>query len=436
MAGWQRLRRWDVATAFLVVPGMAVFVAGVFIAVVRGGGAVLGQTRTPHPALSVLATAIVALGFEPVRRWLRPLAAGLVHGARPAPYDLLTAGYATDGVPARMARLLAQATGARYAEVWLVVDGSGVPVATWPASAQAEARADAGASADTGSLEDAIVPGRRTLPVRRGDELLGHLVVGERSGHPLTPVEERLFAGLAAQAGLALHAVAVRAELTRRLAESGRRAAELRAARERIVAAEDEERRRLERDIHDGAQQHLVALAVQLRLARTLVARGSPRAASVVADLVPAAQDAIDTIADLSRGIYPRLLADGGLRAALAAALPARSGPMDLVIDDLGPVPRDVEAAVYFCCLEALQNAAKHAGPARVSVRITRRSGRIDVIVADDGRGFVAAAAAGAGRGLVNMRDRVEALGGALQIAAAPGHGTVVTARVPVAEIR
>ncbi len=207
--------------------------------------------------------------------------------------------------------------------------------------------------------------------------------------------EERLFRGLAAQAGLPLRAVALRAELAERLRDSTRRAAELLASRERVVTAQDEERRRLERDIHDGAQQHLVALAVQLRLAGTLVARESPRAAGVVAGQRPAAVDAITTLADLAHGIYPRQLAEAGVGAGLAAAVTA---PVDIAVDDLGRLPTEIESALYFCALEARQNLAKHAGGSRVSVRAGRVPGAVELVVSDDGPWF-APDTVGAGRG-------------------------------------
>ncbi len=411
MARW---RLADAGTAALVFVGMALFVAAVYGVVVRGGAALAGEPDRPPILLSVLATAIVALGLEPVRHRLRRAATKLTGRTRVAPYDLLI-GFSTDAVPARMAQLLVEATGARAAEVLLYVNGALTPVAAWPPGAT-----------PTGN--------RRTLVVRHGGETLGELAIS--IGTPLSPVEEKLFAGLAAQAGLALRAVARRAELAERLRDSTRRAQELRASRERVVAAQDEERRRLERDIHDGAQQHLVALAVQLRLAGTLVARSSPRAPGVVSGLRTAAADAIATLADLSRGIYPAQLAEGGVGPALAAGGAARDGsggaPAYLAIDDLGRLPPELESALYFCALEALQNAAKHASGSRVRVRAGRvTGGAVELVVSDDGPGF-APGIVGGGRGLANMADRAEAVGGELSIVSRPGAGTAVTVRVPV----
>jgi signal transduction histidine kinase len=414
---------------------MALFAAVVFVAVVRGGGALIGEIDSPNLALSVLATAIVALGFEPVRRWLRPIAARFARGERAAPYEVLTrlptevtGVYATDEVPARMAELLAAATGARYSQVWLAVNGQLVPAATWPPGTADEpsiSTAPDHAPPDPTSP----APGRRVHAVRHGSELLGVLVVQERDRQPLTPTEEKLFAGLAEQAGLVLRAVRLRAELAVRLRESTERAAELRASRKRIVAALDEERQRLERDIHDGAQQHLVALAVNLRLAQTLIARSPGRALPVLAQLRTAAEETIGILSELSRGIYPRLLADVGLPAALKAAVGAGTMPVELCVDDIARPPSDVEAMLYFCCLEALQNAAKHSHAARIVVRVRSVAEGVELVVSDDGDGFSPLSVA-PGRGLANLRDRAESAGGSLSVESQPGRGTVVAVRV------
>src|SRR5215218_3399492 len=196
MAGWRRLRGWEAAPAAFVLVGMALFAAAVYIAVVRGGGALIGETDSPNLALSVLATAIVALGFEPVRRWLRPVAARLARGERAAPYEVLTrlptevtGVYATDEVPARMAELLAAATGAHYAQVWLLVNGQLVPAATWPPRVAEEpwlSTAPDDAPPDPTDLAQPV-DGRRVLAVRHGSELLGVLVLQERDRQPLTP---------------------------------------------------------------------------------------------------------------------------------------------------------------------------------------------------------------------------------------------------------
>jgi signal transduction histidine kinase len=258
----------------------------------------------------------------------------------------------------------------------------------------------------------------------------------ERPGLPLTAVEERLFTGLAAQAGLVLRLVAVRAELEARHDELVARADELKASRERLIETQDAERRRLERDIHDGAQQHLVALTVNLRLAQTIAVRSPERAARVLAEQADAARVAIETLSSLSRGIYPRLLADEGLVPALRLAV--ATSPIPVTIDTVTAVrlPTPVEAALYFCCMEAVQNAAKHSGARSVWVQFGEDQGRCRLTIVDNGAGFDPGQAlgSGTGAGLVNMRDRLDAVGGTVTVESVSGMGTTVTAVVRMPE--
>ena len=253
------------------------FVVLVYVVIVLGGGVLIGHTASPSVPLSVLATAVVALAFEPVQARLEAFASRTMHGGVASPYDVLSrfsetvsGSYAAEELPSRMARVLAEGTGAEWSQVWLVVGDRPRLAATWPPEATRERAA--------GDLRDTVedeVAGRRSLEVRHGSEVLGVLVVQEHEHRPLTTVEERLFEGLARQAGPVLRGARLRAQLELRRAELSARADELRGSRERLVDLQDEERRLLERDIHDGAQQHLVALAVNLRLAQTLAAAGA-----------------------------------------------------------------------------------------------------------------------------------------------------------------
>jgi signal transduction histidine kinase len=424
----------------VVMLGLAGFVVGVYVLVVLGGGALIGRTDSPSLLLSVLATAVVALGFAPVQAALERAATTVGRAGAPSPYNVLsrfsetvTGGYATEDLPAGMSKLLAQGTGARWAQVWLTVSDNLVLAATWPAEADADEtppnlRPDA--CDDTGE-------GRRALTVRQGGQLLGVLRLQERPGLPLTSVEERLFSGLAAQAGLVLRLAGLQAELGGRHEELLARAEELKASRERLIEAQDAERRRLERDIHDGAQQHLVALAVNLRLAQTVAARSPERAARVLAEQADAAREAIETLSSLSRGIYPRLLSDEGLVSALRSAVATSAIPVTIDGDGVGRLPTAVEAAMYFCCMEAVQNAAKHSGARIVTVRLGEDQSLWRLTVTDDGSGFDQAQirAAGAGAGLANMRDRLDAVGGTVSIASLSGKGTAVTALVARTEV-
>ena len=331
LAALRRRSRREWLAAALVLAGLAGFVLLVYVVVVLGGGVLIGHTTSPDVTLSVLATAVVALAFGPVQARLEALASRAVHGGQPSPYDVLArfsqnvSSHPTEELPTRMARVLADGTGAAWTQVWLVVGDRTTLAATWPPDATREPAAGEPAPADD------AVPGRRSRQVRQGGELLGVLVVQEREHVPLTSVEERLFAGLASQAGLVLRGARLRAELEGRLVELTARAGELSASRQRMVDAQDAERRRLERDIHDGAQQHLVALAVNLRLAETLAHRSPERADVLLAAQEQAAVDAIETLVHLSRGIYPRLLADRGLASALEVAVGNSPVPVTVI---------------------------------------------------------------------------------------------------------
>ena len=198
------MRRWrrspgDRQAGLLVLGGLAAFVGGVYVVVVLGGGFLIGETSSPNLGLSVLATAVVALAFEPVQGRLERLASRLLHGGRLSPYDVLsrfseavTGSYASEELPARMAKVLGDGTGAEWAQVWLALNERLVLAATWPPSAEADA--------DDTPPQFPEPPGQRALEVRQAGELLGVLRLQERDHHPLTPVEERLFAGLGPEA--------------------------------------------------------------------------------------------------------------------------------------------------------------------------------------------------------------------------------------------
>ena len=261
------------------------------------------------------------------------------------------------------------------------------------------------------------MPADYAAPVKHQGQLLGALAVSMAANDPIDRTRERLVDDLASQAGAVLKNV--------RLVE------DLRASRKRLVAAQDEERRRLERNIHDGAQQQLVALSVKLRLLEQLAPREPSKAAEMASELQAETATALEDLRDLARGIYPPLLADRGLPAALEAQ--ARKSPVAVTVmpDGVGRYPQDVESALYFCCLEALQNIAKYAGASHAEIRLTASGGEVAFVVADDGEGFDPSAVLH-GSGLQGMADRLEAVGGTLEIRSWPGSGTTVTGRVPV----
>ncbi len=336
----------------------------------------------------------------------------MVYGERATPYEVLSEfgkrvsdTYGSDDVLPRMARLLRDGTGASSARIWLAV-GPGLQLAAaWPAN-----DVDPPAPATDGN-EVVVLGADVTAPVRRDGQLLGALAITKPAGDPPGPSDVRLIEDLARQAGLVLRNASL--------------IADLRASRRRLVAAQDQERRRLERDLHDGAQQRLVAIGVKLRILGGLTRKDPDRAEGLATELQGEAQEALDELRQLARGIYPPLLADRGLSAALESQARKASVPVSVDADGVGRFPPDLEAAVYFSCLEALQNVAKYAEASRASVRISRDDGTLRFEVADDGVGFDEALVS-RGMGLQGIEDRVSALGGSVEVVSALGTGTRV----------
>jgi signal transduction histidine kinase len=272
----------------------------------------------------------------------------------------------------------------------------------------------------------------RVAPVSHAGELLG-LVIAERpaAGDAFSDEDDRVLTELARQVGLAVHNARLDTALQTTLDELRNQAEELRQSRARIVASGDAERRRVERNLHDGAQQHLVAMAVNLRLTRDIMADDPQAAAEMLDQMAGDVKNTIQELRELAHGIYPPLLADSGLGEALRAAGNRSPLPVTVTADGIGRYTPDIEAAIYFCCLEALQNAAKHAVEARVQVRVWEESGGLLFSVSDDGPGFDAAAAR-RGHGFVNMADRLGAIGGTIRWESQPGQGTQVLGTVPL----
>ncbi len=428
-----RLYDIDLVVNKAVVFGvLAGFITVVYVAIVVGVGALVGTAGQPNLALSILATAIVAVAFQPVRERVQGFANRLVYGKRATPYEVLAqfservaGAYSSNEILPRMAQVLAEGTGAARSDVWIRMGPDLVPTTSWPQGDGAQRRAIPVA----GQLLPAVPGVDRAVAVKHQGELLGALTINKRAGEALTPVEEKLLADLAAQAGLVLRNVRLTAELQARLEEISKQAKELRASRQRIVAAQDAERRRLERNIHDGAQQNLVALSVKLRLARNFATRNPQRAKEILRELEAETGQALDTLRDLARGIYPPLLRERGLAAALQAHAASMEIPVEINAEGIGRYASDIEAAVYFCCLEALQNAAKHASASRVQLQLHEQDGQLAFSVVDDGCGFDPDKAS-QGTGLRNMTDRIEAVGGRLEVRAGSS-GTSVVGRVP-----
>jgi signal transduction histidine kinase len=417
----------------LVYGSLAAFITAVYVGIVVGVGTLIGSGGQPNLALSIVATAIVAVAFQPVRERLQKVANRLVYGKRATPYEVLSQfsehvaeSYAADEALPRMAKVLAEGTGSERATVWLRGGITLRPAAAWPPGPSSNGTAAAGAdqamAVDGQALPD--LPGDRAAAVMHQGELLGALTVTKRAGETLTPGEDKLLMDLAAQAGLVLKNVGLTAELLARLDD-------LRASRQRLVAAQDQERRRLERNLHDGAQQNLVAIKVKLGLAEMFADKDPAKARATLAELKLDTDEALETLRDLARGIYPPLLADQGLTAALESQVRKATIPVEVRADGIGRYPQDIEAAVYFCCLEALQNVQKYAAAQSAVVKLEGSEGALTFQVTDDGHGFDAASVK-RGAGLTNMTDRIDSLGGTIEVSSSPGRGTRIRGSLPL----
>jgi len=420
----------------VVFAALAAFITAVYVGIVVGIGNLIGSAGQPNLTLSILATAVVAVAFQPVRDRVQRFANRLVYGKRSTPYEVLSqfsdrvgSVYSSQEVLPRMATVLGEATGAARADVWIRLGDQIAPAASWPAT-------DGPAPSPLGITGQGLPPApsvSRIVPVRHQGELLGALSINKRPGEAVTPVEEKLLTDLAGQAGLVMRNVRLTVDLQARLRESSARAAELRAARQRLVAAGNVARSQLERSIQAATEPRLLSIAGRIAGARQLVQRDGAGAASVLGQLTDEANETLELLRDLARGIYPPLLIDQGAVAALQAYLKKARVPVQLDTDREFATNRfdeQVEGAVYFCCVEALQNVAQHAGAAPTVVWLSATDGRVAFSITDSGPGFEQQQGE-PGPGLQTMTDRVRALGGSLEVRSARGAGTTVEGWIP-----
>jgi signal transduction histidine kinase len=379
-------------------------IALVYFGLAAAPGLALGNDIPVELAVGL--TIVAAVVFQPLRRHLERLADRMVFGERVNRYQLLTtfgtrleqAVDLSDLVPR-----LAETVHRGLAASWVRVSLPG-----------------AHGSAGEASGDPALV-----VPLERGGEIIGRIECGAKEGG-YQPGDYELLATLAGQAATAIANV----QLTARL---GERVAELARSRARIIAAEDTERRRIERNIHDGAQQQVVALIMKLRLARNQLSRGDRPLAEVFDELQSDARELLADLRELAHGIHPPVLSDRGLVAAVearAARLPLSvkvHASLDLHDHRFDP---DIEGAAYYVVCEALTNVVKHASASSTAVTLSTSDGSLSVLVHDNGSGLIARN--GHGQGLTNLRDRVEALGGTIDITGLPGSGTTVHALLPV----
>jgi signal transduction histidine kinase len=423
-----RYRLWELdrlLVAAIVYAALAALATVSYVAVVVGLAWVTGAARESSGlGAAVIATTFVALVFAPLRERLNRVARRLVYGVRATPYEALAA------LPHRLAEAPEVADVLPHTAQVLAL-GLGVP------AARARAFLPDGSQQVAWSPDDVVVDeaGLTTVEVRHLGVVVGDIAVRPSTDRPLGSADRRLLGDLAAQAGSAVRGVGLAAMLRAQLDQITRQAEDLRASRERLASAQVMERRRIERDIHDGAQQALVGLAVQLASAEELAAAGDARAAEVIRESRAALDQCIDELRELARGIFPPVLAARGLVSALRARARVASGEVHVVAADGFEAARfdpGIELAVYFCCTEALQNVAKHAPGARVVVHLSVADAELRFDVTDDGPGLAIEAPGGQGTGLVGMRDRLAAVGGVLSVRSTPGRGTTVSGFIPL----
>jgi signal transduction histidine kinase len=441
----------------LSAAGSGAVIAVIYLVIVAGLGKTPGNSAERGLLVfSMLAAVVAAVGYLPVRARLVASATRFVYGTREAPGEALrtfgsrmTRAVGMDELLPQLAESLRKSMRLDCAEIYTgagdvleravsVPDAGGKSVVLTDRERPVVARAGVSGSAWASVWLPALLHGRdqaqlRVAPISHAGELLG-LIVVERGARAdaFTDENDRVLTELARQAGLAFHNSQLDSALQTTLDALRKQADELRESRARIVASGDAERRRVERDLHDGAQQHLVALAINLRLARDIVAEDPDGAGEMLGQLADDVQLTIKELRELAHGIYPPLLADNGLGDALRAA--ASRSPLKVLVtvaDDIGRYPAEVEAAIYFSCLEALQNAAKHAPDATVQLRLWTESGGLLFSVTDDGPGFDPAVAR-RGHGFVNMADRLGAIGGTVRWDSRPGHGAAISGSVPL----
>ena len=405
-----------VANRSIVYGALAALITSTYAVVVAGAGAVVGRSERSNVLLAVAATVAAAIIVHPARQRAQRFADLIIYGYRASPFELVSTfserlGSASydDALP-QMARLVADGIGADEVRVWLRTGAELRAASCWPPAAAASPPPSKQLVDDEPSeLDDPA------FPVRYRGMLLGAITVKMPPQEPMTPATARLLEGLASQAGLVVR----NASLVR----------ELQVSRERLVTSHDEERRRLERDLHDGAQQRLVTLSMDLRQARSrAAASGDAELSSSLETAEGELARSLAELRELARGIHPAILTQNGLGAALRSLAERSPVPVELRCVPDGRFADPVEATTYFLVSEALANVAKHADASHASVAVRRGVDRLEIEVSDDGSG---GASIEGGTGLRGLADRVAAVGGRMDLRSAPGAGTMVLAEIP-----
>ncbi|HET9253992.1 MAG TPA: ATP-binding protein [Pseudonocardiaceae bacterium] len=403
--------------------GLVAALAGTAFLIIR---LILGSLAPALPIVTtLLAIAVVAAGFLPVRDEIERLMSRITGSGRPTAYHVLaeltssSRGTTTDASNLTgVAEAIAARLSARSCRLTVIAEGLRDRSYTWPASHPPTA-------------DDHV-----TLPIHQGTERIGTIAV-DRAAVASTQ-RRQLLEDIANGLGAILSVNRLGIELERQLRAALASAEEIAAARRQAVAEMDSERRRMERNLHDGAQHHLVSLRMTLGLVEHGVASGQLATATDALDrLMAQIGNAEAVLAETASGVSAMMLAERGLIAALEADLSDAHPPIAVVAS--GGLrgqrfPSEIEAAVYFCCLEAVNNARKHAPGATVRIRLSELDGSLRFTVRDDGPGFVLEQRGGGapGRGLRNVRARITAVGGTISIQSAPGAGTTVEGAVPL----
>lgn len=407
----------------ITIATLSLFIGVVYVGIVVGIGSLFDDGDGASVALSIAATAVVAMAFQPVRARVEHWANRLVYGERATPYEVLArfsqraAEMSDEDLLERIPRLIVDGTGASQATLWVRTRDTLRAASSWP---------DPAATRDI-DVDDTFVDpdADYSIPVFHDEELMGGISLVKERGESITPAEEELLGNLADGMGLALRNTLLTGELRRQVKD-------LKRSRDRVVSAADEARRSLEHDLDSGPQQQLVAVKVKLGPTRMLAERaGAKKTAKVLADIEQQAGDAIRAIREFAAGIYPPLLGAEGLAVALGQQTQKAALPVSLIADDIGRYPRDIEAAVYFTVLEALQNTAKYAEASSAEVRLSEENGDLRFEVLDDGIGFDSSQVS-EGAGLNGISDRMDIVGGSWEIASSSESGTTIKGTVPV----
>ena len=393
----------------LVIGLLVLFVTAGYVAIVVVVGALI---PVGTGWLSLLTTAVVAVAFEPLRRRAQRLADRLVYGHRATPYEALSRlssqlDEAPDELLDGIAATVANAVGATEVVVWVgeevrLVAQAGFPRPPDPCEPSRLDELDVG-------------PHRHIRPVVHHGTVRGAVTLRKPLGEALTPAEDRLLDDLVAQTGLII--------------AQQQQARQLQAAARRIVTAQDVARRRIERDLHDGAQQRLVTMGLELGwLEERAKATGEVELAARVRDVRAQLLEATAELRELARGLHPMVLSQAGLETALRMLADRSAIPVRITVSLAGRLPREIEATAYFVVGEALTNAARHSGAAVVTVEVATVAQELRVLVSDDGRG---GARPGDGTGLQGLADRLAAVGATLTIDSPVDGGTRIRAVLP-----